>query len=241
MQTNTRLSSHQPQNHLGTALASLKTAAQKWDQAENTATRVDRYVDSAESEFRQAEFPARRASFDNGRTDSSWDGRQLDRNFRSGERHLSNSKFDLRSADRSVDSLGGDIDNGQASLQALEKEYRETNDPRLASVQRALAEVNSSESSFSKVGSEWRRADSSLSFTSSAVNRSQFDIQQIIFDRPGQNVSHYGFRVSSNLNSIQSDLRQVDFDLRRAANSGDQGESHLDSAIRILEQLNTPE
>jgi hypothetical protein len=69
------------------------------------------------------------------------------------------------------------------------------------------------------------------------VDRSNFDIQQIMWDRPGQDVSHYGFRVSSNLNSIQSDLRQIDSSLRRAASSGDQGEGHLDNAIRILEGL----
>ena len=122
-------------------------------------------------------------------------------------------------------------------LSSLESEYRQNNDPRLTQVQQAIAETNSSESQFGRVESDWRRVDSSISFTSSAVDRSNFDIQQIMWDRPGQDVSHYGFRVSSNLNSIQSDLRQIDSSLRRAASSGDQGEGHLDNAIRILEGL----
>lgn len=224
-------------NDLNAALASLRNAASKWDQAESNMRQVDRYVSSADSEFRNADFPARRASFDNANTDSSWEGRQLDRHFRTGDRHLDNSQWDLRSAKREADGMGRDIDSGQSFLSSLESEYRRNNDPRLSQVQQAIAETNSSESQFGRVQNDWRRVDSSLSFTSSAVDRSNFDIQQIMWDRPGQDVSHYGFRVSSNLNSIQSDLRQIDSNLRSAASSGDQGEGHLDNAIRILEGL----
>lgn len=233
----TTINSKVSSNNLSAALASLRNASSKWDQAENNMRQVDRYIGSADGEFRNADFPARRASFDNAATDSSWEGRQLDRHFRNGDRYLDNSQWDMRSAKREADGMGRDIDSGQSFLSSLESEYRQNNDPRLTQVQQAIAETNSSESQFGRVESDWRRVDSSISFTSSAVDRSNFDIQQIMWDRPGQDVSHYGFRVSSNLNSIQSDLRQIDSSLRRAASSGDQGEGHLDNAIRILEGL----
>lgn len=235
MQTSTN---YKPSStHLNSALSSLRNAAQKWDQAENDIRQVDRYIDSADREFQSADFPARRASFDNANTDSSWEGRQLDRHFRSGDRSLDSSQWQMRSAKSNADGTGRDIDSGQSHLVQLEREYRENNDPRLNSVQRAMAELNSSESQYGRVESDWRRIDSSIGFTSNTVRRSDFDIQQIMWDRPGKDVSSYGFRVSSNLNSIQSDLRRLDSDLRRAGTNGDQAEGHLDNAIRILEGL----
>ena len=144
MQTtiNTKVSS----NNLSAALASLRNASSKWDQAENNMRQVDRYIGSADSEFRNADFPARRASFDNAATDSSWEGRQLDRHFRNGDRYLDNSQWDMRSAKREADGMGRDIDSGQSFLSSLETEYRQNNDPRLSQVQQAIAETNSSES-----------------------------------------------------------------------------------------------
>ena len=217
----------------------MRSASNSWDQAEGKIQQVDRYISSADREFRSAEFPARRASYDNARTDSSWEGRTLDRHFRTADRNLDSSQWDLRGARRDADSTGRDIDTGQSHLGQLEKEYRDNNDPRLGSVQQAMAELNSSESKYGQVDSQWRRVDSSIGFASNSADRSDFDIRQIMWDRPGTDVSSYGFRVSSNINSIQSDLRRVDSELRRSAMTGDQAESHLDSAIRILEGLQT--
>lgn len=232
------ISTTNPSNsNLSSALRSLRSAAQNWDRAEQSSTQVDRFVRSAEQEFRSADYPARRASYDNANTDSSFEGRQLDRHFRSGDRHLKDSQSGLREAGSGLRRAGADIDQGQVSLADLEREYRQANDPRLASVQRALNEVNSSESSFSRVGREWDQASYTLQFTESAVSRNHFDIQEISFDRPGKDVSLYGYRVASALQTIQSDLRQVDSNTRRATTDGNQGEGHLDQAIAILEGL----
>jgi len=222
-------------DNLNLALNALKNAAQNWDSAEQKQERADRYIESADREFQWAQSPARQASFDNGRINSSFQGRQLEQNFRSGDRSINNSQYDLRAAGRDLTNTNAGIDDGLSFLSSLAQEYRESGDARLSDVQTAQRELLSSEQSFSSVERDWRSADSSLYFTKNQVSRSEFDIRQISWDRPGQDVSRYGARVSNSIHSIQSDLRRVDFDMHRAASNGNQGEGHLDRAIAILE------
>lgn len=234
-----RLNPTQPRTlnqKLHTALENLKTAAQNWDGAETNAERADRYGDSAERDFRQAEFPARNASFDNARRDSSWDGRDLDRSFRSGGRAVDNSQFELRGAQSKLNKVEKTIDSEQVNLQDVAAELEAAKDERAVSVRKAIEELGMSDQSFDRVDREWRTADSATAFTGFDIRRAESDIQQIIFDRPGRDVSHYGFRVSSSLNSIQGDLRTMDFALSRSGAHGDKGESHLDAAIALLQQ-----
>ena len=223
--------------HLTHALASLRQAAQSWDQAEQSQTQADRFLSSAERDFQNAEFPARRASFDNGRKDSSFEGREIDRHFRSGDRNIDDGQYRLRHADQQLRQTGQNIDQGQNYLSQLEQEYRESGDERLASVQSAQRELLSSERSFGNVDNAWNSAHSDLRFTKSNIQRADFDIRQISWDRPGQDVSMYGSRVSNTIRTVQNDIRGAEWDMRRAGSEGNTGESHLDRAIAILEGL----
>ena len=109
---------------LSQAISTLRQAAQSWDQAEADHNRADRYLRSAENDFRSAEWPARNASFDDGRRDSSFEGRQLENYFRSGERNIEGGQDGIRSADRNLSTTGSQIDSGQLTLDQLAQEYQ---------------------------------------------------------------------------------------------------------------------
>ena len=234
-----RLNQNQPRTlnqRLNQALGNLKTAAQNWDSAETNAGRADSYGDSAERDFRRAEFPARNASFDNGRRDSSWDGRDLQRSFRSGGRAIDNSQFELRGAQSKLKKVDKTIEQEQVNLQELADELEAAKDERATAIRSAVAELGLSDQSFERVKREWRTADSATAFTGSDIRRAEFDIRQITYDRPGLDVSRYGFRVSNSIHSIQGDLRSMDFALSRSSSHGNKGESHLNSAIALLQE-----
>lgn len=235
MNTISTIQNYPASGKLSQAINTLKQAARDWDEAERSQGQVDRYLDSTEQNFRDAEYPARNASFDNAQRDSSWDGRELERHFRSGERNIDSSQFKLGDADRSLERTTNGIDSGQYTLEQLADEYRDAGDPRLDDIRSAQEALNSSEQSFGQVEWGWNSAGSSLRFTQSDVSQAQWDIREISSDRPGRDVSIYGSRVSSKINSIQGDLRMIETDMYRARSNGDSGEDLLDRAIAILE------
>lgn len=236
MQISTSFTSIRPaSDNLSQAINTLRQAAQSWDQAEADHNTADRFLQRADDDFRNAEWPARNASFDDGRRDSSFEGRQLDNYFRSGERNIEGGQDGIRSADSNLQRTSQQIDSGQMTLDQLAQEYRQSGDARLADVQAAQQALISAEQSFAQVDNSWNSAQSALRFTDGEISRSQFDIREISFDRPGQDVSVYGRRVSNSINSIENDLRRSDSEMNRAGTNGTSGESSLDRAIAILQ------
>lgn len=220
-----QISTHsQNPSNLQLALRALRGAVSDWSQADQHQS--------------QAEFPARRASFDDEPTDSSWHGRQLGRHFRTGGRNVDDSQRSLQFSQSKLRGVSSASDSGEGYLTQLAAEYQQAGDEAsLLKVRRAKSILLKSEQAFQRTDSGWGSADSDLRFTDSGIRRADLDINRISFDRPGTNVSHYGHRVSNAIRSIQNDLRQADFDLQRASRAGDQGESGLHKAIAVLESL----
>ena len=217
------------------SLSKLKNSATKWDTVERDQRTSDQYLGSADRSFQRSEFPLRRASFDTPSRDSSWEGRDIDRAFRKGDRELGFSTNNLKRAQNGLQQLDGDLDRERANLTRLASEMERSGDSRAEQIKGAIASLNQSDTGFGQVTRSWKSAESAGRFTDSEIWRAQGDIRRIASDRPGLNVSGYARRVSRSLDSIQRDLRQMDGHLRRSQTPGKTAETSLDQAIATLQ------
>lgn len=214
----------------------LESSASRWNSVDSNLLTADRYLDSADRQFDQARFPQRQASFDDGRVDSSWHGRDLDRYFRQGDRELSFSEQQVRSSGHELASLRKEIQESDSGLDQLVVDMQAANDPRLPLVMDATAQVEKADGQFRGVNSSLGRFDSSASWADQAIWRAEAPIREIQFDRPGRSVSHYGYQVGDLLNDIERELNQMDWSLRDADRQGDAGRSQLLAAAEALRQ-----
>lgn len=227
-----------PQDIIGQRLTGyaqkLEGSATQWNQVDNSISSAQTLIDSAEFDFYQAEHSQRQASFDNGRIDSSWHGRDLQRQFRQGGSSIDRSESQVQQGDRQLDGLTGGVSQTQRELQDLAKELQASNDARLNAVQQALGEIEKAQGNFSGVDSEFRRFGSSGQWVDNAIFRADSPIWGIISDRPGLDVSHHAYRVGDSLRDITREMRNMEWSLRDADRKGDQGQNGLNSAAARL-------
>ena len=214
----------------------LDSTSNKWNAIDSSITTADRYGDSADRQFDQAWHPQRQASFDNERTDSSWHGRDMQRQFRYGDQEIERSESEIRRSDFNLGDMKREIKQTDSGLDQLISEMRQANDARLAAVQQASDEIAKAEGNYNGVSGNFQRFGSSAGWVDQAVWRADSPIQQISFDRPGQNVSHYAHQVGNSLRDIERETQSMDWALRDADRQGDQGQSQLRSAAQTLMQ-----
>lgn len=214
----------------------LESTANKWNAIDSGIVSADRYLDSADRQFDQAWNPQRQASFDNERTDSSWHGRDLQRQFRYGSQELDRSESEVRSAGFDLNALRREVKQSDSELDQLIAEMRQTNDARLPLVLQASDDISKADGNFGGVGTSFSRFDSSNHWADSAVQRADSPNWAIASDRPGQNVSGYAFQVGNYLRDIERESQNMDWALRDADRQGDQGQGQLRSASQKLTQ-----
>lgn len=214
----------------------LDSTANKWSAIDSSISSADRNVSSADRQFQDAWFPQRQASFDNERTDSSWHGRDLQRQFRYGSQELDRSESELRGAHFDLSTLQREVKQSDSELDQLIAEMRQANDARLPLVLQASDDVGKADGNFSGVGGSFNRFDSSQRWADNAVSRADSPIWAIASDRPGQNVSGYAHQVGNSLRDIEREIQNMDWALRDADRQGDQGQTQLRSASQKLMQ-----
>jgi hypothetical protein len=224
---------------LTTYAQKLDSTANKWTAIDSSITSADRYVDSADRQFDQAWHPQRQASWDNERTDSSWHGRDLQRQFRYGDQEVDRSEGEVRRSSFDLSDLKKEITQTDGGLDQLITEMRASNDPRLPLVLQASDEIAKAEGNFNGVSGGFQRFDSSARWVSNSVFRAENDIYAISADRPGKNVSHYAHQVGNVLRDIDRDLQNMDWALSDADRQGDQGQGTLRSAAQKLMQASS--
>lgn len=221
---------------LATYAQRLDTTANKWSAIDSSITTADRFVASADRQFSDAWHPQRQASYDNERTDSSWHGRDLQRQFRYGSQELDRSESEVRSASFDLDTLQREVKQSDSELDQLIAEMRQANDARLPLVLQASDEIGKADGSFNGVDHSFNRFESSNRWAESAAQRSDSPNWAIASDRPGQNVSGYAHQVGNHLRDIERELQSMDWALRDADRQGDQGQGQLRSASQKLMQ-----
>lgn len=222
---------------LATYARELDRSADKWSTIDNNLVAADRFLASADRNFYQAWHPQRQASWDNERTDSSWHGRDLQRQFRYGDQEVERSEDQIRRGSYDLNSMSREVQQTDSGLDQLIAEMRQTNDPRLATVLQASQEIEAAQTNLNGVGASFGRFDSSRRWIDQAVWRADSPIQQISFDRPGLNVSHYAHQVGNSLRDIDRELQTMDWALSDANRQGDQGQSGLRGAAGKLMAL----
>ncbi len=212
----------------------LNNSANTWNEVDSSISTADRYVGNSYREFQRAESPLRQVQWDNERTDSSWHGRDLDRQFRSGAREADSAEWEVRRADRKLEDIKSGVSQGGQGLQEIVNEMRQSNDPRLPIVLEAAQAVAQSGQAFNQVDRDFNSFDSDGRFLDLAGFRAQNPIFQISNDRPGVNVSHHAFPVSNALQDIGRNLQSMDRSLRDADRQGDAGQAQLLDAVQKL-------
>lgn len=212
----------------------LNNSANQWNDVDSSIATADRYLGNSYREFERAEFPLRQVQWDNERTDSSWHGRDLDRQFRSGGREADSAGWEVRRADAKLEDIKTGVAQGGQGLQEIVDEMRQTNDPRLPIILEAAQAVSQSGQAFQRVDRDLNSVDSDGRFLDSAAFRAQNPIYQISNDRPGVNVSRYAFPVSNALQDIGRNLQSMDRSLQDADVQGDQGQAKLLEAVQTL-------
>jgi hypothetical protein len=219
---------------LATYAKELDRSANKWTAIDQNVTTADRFIDSADRYYDQAWHPQRQASWDNERTDSSWHGRELQRQFRYGGQEVDRSEDQIRRGSSELQGISREVQQTDQNLDQLVAEMRQANDPRLATVLQAAQEVDRAQSNLQGVNSSFHRFDSSARWVDQAAWRADSPIQQICFDRPGINVSHHAHQVGNSLRDIERELQSMDWALRDADRYGDQGQAQLRGAAQTL-------
>ncbi len=233
-----------PQDSVSQRLSSyaqkLETGAAQWNSIDSSVRSAQSSVDSAEFDFFQADNSQRQASFDNGRTDSSWHGRDLQRQFRQGGSSIDRAESQVQQGDRQLDGLKGGVDETQRGLTELAKELQAANDNRLQAVEQALTEIQRAQGNFSGVDGEFQRFGNSGRWVDNAAFRADQPIWGIINDRPGVDVRHHAFRVGDSLREITREMQNMEWSLRDADRQGDQGQLALSSAASRLRAAAEP-
>ena len=212
----------------------LETGANQWNSIDSSLRGAQSSIDSAEFDFYQAENSQRRASFDNGRTDSSWHGRDLQRQFRQGGSSIDRSESYVQHGDRQLDGLNSGVAEAQSGLAELAKELQAANDARLQVVEQALSDIGKAQGNFSGVDGEFQRFGNSGRWVDNAIFRADQPIWGIIQDRPGVDVRHHAFRVGDSLRDITREMQNMEWSLRDADRQGDQGQFSLNAAASRL-------
>jgi hypothetical protein len=219
----------------------LENAANKWTSVDNSLASADRFVGSADRQFEQAWFPQRQAERDNERTDSSWQGRDLQRQFRFGKNEVDRAEGEVRRGSFDLNDLDRDVSQTNRELDQLVADMRQSNDPRLPLVLQACQQVGTAQGSFNGAAGSLNRFDSSSRFLDNDVFRADYPINAIAGDRPGLNVSRHAYQVGNSLRDIDRELQDMDWALTDAGRQGDQAQGQLRGAAQKLTQAsNTP-
>lgn len=219
----------------------LDQTASKWNNVDASIGTADRYLDSADRQFKEAWHPQRQASFDNERIDSSWHGRDLQRQFRQGDQEMNRSEHQVRTSHDQLVHMQSDIQITDSELDGLIAEMRYAGDARLPAVLQASDEVAKAQGSYNGVSGSLQRFDSGALWVDQATWQADAPIQQIAFDRPGRNVSGFAHQVGNSLRTIERELQGMDWALRDADRQGDHGHDLLRSAAAKLQQASASE
>ena len=236
MNYNNRVSSRDPfAGRIRAAVGSLNSAASTWRSADSQANYVESDVRSADSEFSTAEYAASRASNDDENNDASWDGRDLASSFRSGGRDLNSVEGGMGSARRELHSVGTGINRVGSDLDQLRKDLQQAKDARFQAVTDAMIKLSYSNDQALSVDAGWKSVSQSAGRASREAGNASYDIQQIVSDEPGKDVSSSGRAVENTVRSIQYKIDDMESALSNSTYSSSNGQRDLQQAIQFLQ------
>lgn len=200
---------------------------------------AQRDLSDGEDELRWARFPLQRAERDTRNTDVSFEGREIERRFRDTEREVSSGARDLRGATSDLDAIDQQVDAARQGLQALTAELSrepERYGPALGHLAEAARHLEGSDAGFTAGAGDADRAlreaqgvERDLMFTSHLA-------REIAMDGPGRDVSSAAWRLSSQRDTMEWNLRSAERDVQRAEAGGDTGDRLAAQATEALQK-----
>lgn len=214
----------------------LSGSSKNWSKAAKNLKASSRQTRFAESDFDRADRAASWASRDNGRTDSSRHGDDMDGSFREGNRNLDWAESLVRKSDRQVDTLQEELSTADGDLEQLIKDMRAAGDARVALLQQAATSLDSSEASFATLSPEFREFKDGAREVDGTSRMAQWDIDEVMRDRPGMSVARAARRVQDHIRDIDHELRGLSDNLTTSQEQGEQGRGYLATTISLLDQ-----
>lgn len=221
---------------------SLRGSSKKWQGMAVELKAGSRQVMFAKGDFKVAKDGAYWASHDNGRTDSSWHGSRIEGGFQDGARDLDWAESLVRRSDRKLDGLQDELALSDSDLDQLVRDMASAGDARLPLLEQAATKLNAAESSFGEMGPEFDEFRDGSRQVDRHVRWSRSDIEEVVRDRPGFNVSGAARRIQKQIQKIDGELDDLESGLHSSRQSGAQGEEYLIATISHLERaLDTDE
>lgn len=214
-------------------VADLGSVRTRYQAVESGWTAAERDFDDAGNELRWARFPLQRAERDNERTDVSWEGREIDRHFRGTGREIDSGNHDLRSASMDLDQIDRSVRDAQQRLQAVIGGL-EPGGPALGHLRQAAQHLDAAKSGFAASSDDTDRALRDAQSVERELQFSQHLVQDIMFDRPGRDVSSSAWRLSSRRDTMEWNLSGAERDVRSARADGADGDRAASQAVDAL-------
>lgn len=197
----------------------------------------DCYYDSQDvgRNLQSAEWPLRRAQSDNGQRDSSHEGRQADMYLSQAERSLQNNERDLSRMEMESNTAHRDFESLKQELNLSIQECSSHADAQ-ATLQQARNTLEGAHNNHQQADSEASWADNKTRSAIRELDWADHNVRNIMYDRPGQDVSNDAYQASNRVNQAQWSVRDCDSNLSRATSYEDRSEQGLGQLEQQLRQ-----
>lgn len=232
------LRSRQPANfstRISNLSKKLRADSQQWDKISVNLKASARQVLFSDSDFGRAEDAAVQASHDTARTDSSWHGDRMEGGVQSGTRNLDWGDGLIRRSDKRLEKLKQRLSLSEQELNELLEDMAAAGDSRVPEVEAAVGSLEGSQRHFAAMKPEFKEFRTGARKVDRLAAWAGSDIEEVVADQPGYNVSRAARRALSRLREIGQEVDTLATNVASSRGQGSQGDQQLWATISHLD------